>query len=424
MIRCGADIIEISRIRDALEKNEKFLGKVFTEKEVEYFNSTGGRVETLAGFFAAKEAFVKFKKSGIRGLELSEISVEHEKSGAPFVVFRGERQCVSLSISHNKTHAIAVVCGEEKKTEAVNLEISKLIPKRLSDAHKGDCGRVFVVAGSEGMTGAAVLSAKGALRSGAGLVTVGTAKSQRPVVACGVLEAMTVALAEENGKISKDSAEKILEQAKLSDVVVFGPGLGQNEHIYEVLSTLLREYNGKLVIDADGLNALSGDCDILRERQCDVVITPHPGEMARLVKMPIAEIQQNRTAVALEFAERYGVCVLLKGSGTVVADTQVSSLSCDETFFAGSENGRVYINTTGNPGMATGGMGDVLSGVVASFMAQGLSTFDAAVLGAYIHGKAGDMATEKYGIHGLLAGDVAEYIAFAIKSECREEDCR
>ncbi len=408
MIRCGADIIEISRIRDAVERNANFLKKVFTEREIEYFNGTGGRFETLAGFFAAKEAFVKFRKSGIRGLELSEISVEHEKSGAPFVVFRGEKQNVSLSISHNKDHAVAVVCGDCTEAEKVNHRMGSLIPKRRDDAHKGDCGRVFVVAGSEGMTGAAVLSARGALRSGAGLVTVGTAKSQRPIVACGVWEAMTVALDEEEGKITKEATEIILKQALASDCVVFGPGLGQNEHIHGILHRILREYEGRLVIDADGLNGLSRNCDILLEKRCEVVITPHPGEMSRLINKSIAEIQENRVSVASEFAAKYGVTVLLKGKDTVVA-------GCDSQGELGLE-----VNSTGNSGMATGGMGDVLSGVIASFMAQGLGPFEATVLGAYIHGKAGDMAVEKYGIHGLLAGDVAEYIAFAINAECEE----
>ena len=163
------------------------------------------------------------------------------------------------------------------------------------------------------------------------------------------------------------------------------------------------DYKGKLVVDADGLNALSKNCDILKDRSCDVVITPHPGEMSRLTGLTTEEIQQNRVAVAASFAEKYGITVLLKGKGTVVA----------------KDCGQVKINPTGNCGMATGGMGDVLSGVVAAFLGQGLNPFDSAVLGAYIHGKAGDMAAEKYGIHGLTAGDVADYVAMAIADELK-----
>lgn len=403
MINCGVDIIEIERIKRAVEKTPGFIEKVFSQPEIEYFRESGERIESLAGFYAAKEAFVKYKKSGIRGLGLSEISVEHEGLGAPFIVFRGERQKVSLSISHNKTNAVAVVCGEERCGLMRNPEMKELIPKRSSDANKGSCGRLFIIAGSRGMTGAAYLAAKGALRSGAGLVTVGTAESERHIVACMVPEAMTVALEDKDGKITEKSMKTILEYAKKADAVVFGPGLGQSRDMHSILKGLLLEYRGKLIIDADGLNALSKGCDILNGRSCSVVITPHPGEMSRLTGLSIDEIQQNRVAVAASFAEKYGITVLLKGKGTVIADC----------------SGKVKINTTGNPGMATGGTGDVLSGVAAAFMGQGLDAFDAAVLGAYIHGKAGDMAAEKFGIHGLIAGDVADYAALAIADELK-----
>ncbi len=402
MINCGVDIIEIERIKRAVEKTPGFTEKVFTQSEIEYFGEMGERVETLAGFYAAKEAFVKYKGSGIRGLELSDISVEHEGLGAPFIVFRGKRQGVSLSISHNRTNAVAVVCGEDDYRLMRNAEMKELIPKRSLDAHKGNCGRLFIVAGSRGMTGAAYLAAKGALRSGAGLVTIGTPESERHIVACMLPEAMTVALEDYDGKITEGAMKTILEYANKSDAVVFGPGLGQNNDMHSVLKGLLLDYKGKLVIDADGLNTLSKNCDILKDRSCDVVITPHPGEMSRLSGLSIEEIQQNRAAVAMAFAEKYGITVLLKGRKTVIAD-----------------GSRVRINSTGNPGMATGGTGDVLSGVVAAFLGQGLSVFDAAVLGAYIHGKAGDMAAEKFGIYGLMAGDVADYTAFAIADEIK-----
>ncbi|MBE7023559.1 MAG: NAD(P)H-hydrate dehydratase [Ruminococcaceae bacterium] len=402
MVECGVDIIEIERIKSAVERNESFLGRVFSKNEIKYFKAKGERFETLAGIYAAKEAFVKYKKTGIRGLELSEISVEHESLGAPFVVFRGERMAVSLSISHNKTHAVAVVCGEGGSLPKCE-GMKKLIPVRKSDAHKGDCGRVFVVAGSEGMTGAAILAARGALRSGAGLVTVGTVASERQVVACGSAETMTVGLSEKNGMLSREGTEKIIEYAKKSDCVVFGPGLGRCEDIFLILERLLSEYEGKLVLDADGLFALSGNCDILKKRRCGVVLTPHPGEMSFLSGKPVDEIQKNRSAVAVEFAKRYDVTVLLKGKGTVVS--------------GGTEAQGLYINSTGNCGMATGGMGDVLSGIIGAFLAQGMDTFDAAVLGAYIHGKAGDIGAMRLGTHGLLAGDVAELVPEAIRSE-------
>ena len=421
MMACGIDIIEVERIQKAVENTNGFLKKVFSDKEIEYFEASGRRYETLAGFYAAKEAFVKYKKTGIRGLELSEISVEHEKLGAPFVFFRGEKQDVSLSISHNKTQAVAVVCGIDKDARSVVDERMKmLIPKRSEDANKGSCGRVFVVAGSEGMTGAAILAARGALRSGAGLVTVGTVASERHIVAVGVVEAMTLALDGVDGKLALSSAEKICEFAKKCNCVVFGPGLGRNEFIHGILKKLLSDFEGVLIIDADGLNALSENPDILDGRSCDVVITPHPGEMSRLMNKSIEDIQKNRTACAVEFATRYGITVLLKGKDTVVADGKLRKETAESDALGNAvtdvEDG-IYINKTGNCGMATGGSGDVLSGVIASFAAQGLKTFDATVLGAYIHGKAGDMAAKKFGIHGLCAGDLTEFVAFALADE-------
>lgn len=399
---CGIDIIEISRIQKAVEKNKTFLNRVFSESEIEYFKKNGERFEILAGFYAAKEAFGKHKKTGIRGLELSRISVEHEEQGAPFIVFDDKPQGVTLSISHDKTHAVAVVCGIQQYADAgQDEEMGKLIPKRRDDAHKGSCGRVFVVAGSRGMTGAAVLAAKGALRCGSGLVTVGTAESERHIVAGHLVEAMTLGLEEKDGIVSSRAMKKILKSAYEADAIVFGPGLGKNSEIPEILAELIRSYQGTLVIDADGLNALSKNCDMLKGAACKIIITPHPGEMCRLTKRPVEDIQKNREVVALEFAQKYGVTVVLKGKDTVIADS----------------TGEIRINTTGNCGMATGGMGDVLAGVIASFAGQGLGAFDAAVLGAYIHGKAGDIARLQKGIHGMVATDVVEMLPLAIKTE-------
>ncbi len=402
MTACGIDIVEISRIQKAVEKNERFLTEVFSESEIEYFRKNGSRFEILAGFYSAKEAFVKYKKTGIRGLELSRISVEHEDQGAPFIVFDGKPQGVTLSISHDKTHAVAVVCGIQSCGDIVcDEDMKKLVPQRPEYANKGSCGRVFIVAGSRGMTGAAVLAARGALRCGSGLVTVGTPESERHIVARHLVEAMTLGLEERDGVVSAGAMKKMLKAAHKADAVVFGPGLGKNTDIPEILAELIRSYSGVLVIDADGLNALSKNCDMLKCAAGKVVITPHPGEMCRLTGRNIEDIQKNREAVAVEFAQKYGITVVLKGKDTVIADS----------------TGEVRINPTGNCGMATGGTGDVLAGVIASFAGQGLCAFDAAVLGAYIHGKAGDIARSEKGIHGMIATDVVEMLPIAIKTE-------
>ncbi len=401
MINCGVDIIEISRIEKAVKKNKKFLDRVFSKSEIDYFKQNGSRMETLAGFYAAKEAFLKYKKCGIKSLELSHISIEHDEMNAPFLVYKGAHQNVSLSISHHKTSAVAVVCGDEFAMLNVDAQMGEMIPKRKIDAHKGDCGRILVVAGSKGMTGAAVLAAKSALRSGSGLVTVAVPKDERAIVASMVPEIITIGLDAENGIICFGAMKEILAEAKKADAVIFGPGLSQNKDIKDVLLGLLTQYSGKLVIDADGLNAIKRDCEILKEKKCKVVITPHPGEMARLLGAKIHDISKDRCGIASHFANEYGVTVVLKGKDTVVAN----------------ENGDIKINPTGNPGMATAGMGDVLSGVIASFLGQGLEPFEAAVLGAYIHGKAGDIAKCEKGVHGLIASDVLENLPLAIKTE-------
>ncbi|MBE7032212.1 MAG: NAD(P)H-hydrate dehydratase [Ruminococcaceae bacterium] len=401
MIRCGTDIVEIDRIKAAVTGVTGFFDKVFADCEIEYFRQNGKRYEILAGFYAAKEAFSKYLQTGIRGFSLRDVSVDHEPSGAPFIRFFGEKQEVSLSISHNKTTAIATVCGKsfvgvDKDTAK---KMSGLLPVRKSGGNKGDFGRITVVAGSKGMTGAAVLSAYSALRTGSGLVTLLTAESERAIAAAYRAEIMTGGLSCENGIITADAAERVIEFANKSDAVVFGPGLGQSDGVFEVLSRLIREYDGNLVIDADGLNALSKNPEILKDKSCKIILTPHPGEMSRLAKKTIEGIQNDRKNCAEQFAAEYDVTIVLKGEGTVVTAP-------------GEES---YINETGNVGMATAGSGDVLSGMIASLAGQGLGAFDAAALGVYLHGLAGDIAADEKTVYGVVAGDIAEKVPDAFK---------
>lgn len=401
MINCGTDIVEIDRIKAAVLNTKGFLEKVFADCEIEYFQKNGERYEILAGFYAAKEAFSKYLKTGIRGFSLRDISVDHEPLGAPFIRFFGERQAVSLSISHNKTTAVAMVCGN--RTDGFDRDTAKkmsgLLPKRKSDGNKGDFGRICVVAGSKGMTGAAVLSAYSALRTGSGLVTLLTADSERAVAAIYHPEIMTAGLPCENGIISADATGQIIEFANKSDAVVFGPGLGQSESIFQILQQLIKSYTKTLVIDADGLNALSKNPEILKSKNCSIILTPHPGEMSRLTGRTIEDIQCNRKDCAEQFAAEYDVTVVLKGEGTVVAALDKES----------------YINRTGNAGMATAGSGDVLSGVIAALAGQGLCAFDAAALGVYLHGLAGDIAADEKTVYGMVAGDITEKLPDAFK---------
>jgi NAD(P)H-hydrate epimerase len=259
--------------------------------------------------------------------------------------------------------------------------------------HKGDCGRVFILAGSKGMTGAAALCANAVMRSGSGLVAVGTPASEQPVLAVKLTEAMTVALPDGNGVVSKDALGVITEQAEKSDAVIIGPGLGKTADTWMLVEGLLKQKK-PLLIDADGLNALSEHIELLEPAGNDVVLTPHPKEMSRLCGLDVDMIQKNRRTVAAEFAQKWGVTLLLKGADTVIA----------------SPRGEVHINPSGNDGMASGGMGDVLSGVIGALMGQGLSGYHAAVLGAFLHGLAGDLAASEIGKAGMIASDVVTYL--------------
>lgn len=401
---CGIDIIEISRIEDAVKKTKCFLEKVFSAEEIAYYIEKGKNVQHLAGAFAAKEAFAKCLGTGLSGISLPEISVMHNEGGQPYLAYKGEVQSVSLSISHNKTTAVAVVCGEKAMGEFPKLEgIKELLPERKKTANKGNFGKVLVIAGSRGMTGAAVMSAYSALRTGSGLVTLATADSERAIAAGFYPEIMTYGLKSQDGVIDAHSLKDILKLAQGKDAVIFGPGIGRNQDLTEILAELLKGYTGKLLIDADGINALAKRVDMLQDKACDVVITPHLGEMSRLTGIAIDDIQKNRVAIAADFAQKYDVCLVLKGSQTVVAKSGINP----------------YINQTGNPGMATAGTGDVLSGVIGSLLGQGIGTFEAARVGVYLHGLAGDIAEEKLGEYSMTASDVINNLPDAIKLATR-----
>ncbi len=411
-MRCGTDIIEIERIKSAFNKHKNFAGQIFTEDEIRRFAENGCRFEILAGMFAAKEAFSKYLGTGIGKTAFRDIEVCHNADGSPYIRLRGVKSDASVSISHCRKYAVAFVTGngqgvsQDGATAADNLRISgaaqapscggysramsRLIPMRLSSANKGSCGRVSIIAGSKGMTGAAALSSLGALRSGAGLVTALTPSSEQPILAVKLTEAMTVPLPHENGVISATAADTVLESIQNADAVVFGPGLGKGRGILPLLERIITEFTKTLIIDADGINALSSNINILNRKKCSVILTPHPGEMSRLSGLSISEIQSARIKTAEDFADRFDVTVALKGEGTVVA----------------ARGGKTAVNPSGNCGMATGGTGDVLSGVVAALAAQGCTPYDSAVLGVYLHGLAGDIAAAEKGVHGLIASDL------------------
>jgi NAD(P)H-hydrate epimerase len=272
------------------------------------------------------------------------------------------------------------------------------IQPRAPGSHKGDYGRVLVVAGSRGKTGAAALAAMAALRSGAGLVTVATPASCLPIVAALGAEYMTEPLDENpDGTIASKAIDRIL--ALDADVIAIGPGLGQSPGTKAVVHALVERARVPLVIDADGLNAFAGEADRLNGRDdAPVVVTPHPGEMARLTGLSIQSVQARRLDAARDFAANRRVHVVLKGHRTIVA----------------TPAGKAFINSTGNPGMATGGTGDVLTGAMAAWIAQLRDAEAAAALAVYLHGLAGDLAAADCGEVGMIASDVVARLGTAV----------
>lgn len=276
-------------------------------------------------------------------------------------------------------------------------QVKAWLPPRPPDSHKGTYGRVLVVAGSRGLMGAATMAGMSALRGGAGLVTVGVPASLVPAMEARVMEVMKLGLPEDsNGVLSAEASARILEFCEKADVLAFGPGISVSGDTRRLAASLVAGVEVPMVIDADGLNCLDG-LDSLQGRPGPTVITPHPGEMARLMGMTTAEVQADRIRVARQAAERSGAVVVLKGARTVIA----------------LPGGKCYVNLTGNPGMATGGMGDVLTGVIAAMIAQRLSVDRAAAVGVFLHGLAGDMVAFGLGNAGLVAGDVMNALPVA-----------
>lgn len=278
--------------------------------------------------------------------------------------------------------------------------VRDIFPARYSDTNKADYGKLLLLTGSAGMTGSGCLAARAAYRSGAGLVYMGVPASLSHIYDQSVTEAVTLSLADDGDGYFNESAADILPEIIADkDAVAIGPGLSTKKGAYGIVAKLVEKAQIPIVIDADGLNAAARDVSLLGRLKTEAVLTPHPGEMSRLTGMTIKEVQQDRIGCASGFSAKWGVIVVLKGARTVIA----------------LPDGRVFINTTGNSGMAAGGTGDVLTGVIASLIGQGIDPSNAAVAGVFLHGLAGDLAAAELGEHGVIAGDIAERLPYAIK---------
>jgi NAD(P)H-hydrate epimerase len=281
-------------------------------------------------------------------------------------------------------------------------DMALLVPGREAYSHKRDYGHVLLLAGSKGKTGAALMAARAALRAGAGLVTIGAPEQLGTPYQSSVTEEMFLPLPDSGeGALSAGALDVILEfMDKQADILAMGPGLGRAGETVRLLHELLANSTAPMVIDADAINALAGRASLLKRVKGPVIITPHPGEFSRIAGMGIKEIEQDRVEAASGFSQKSGVHVILKGAPTVIAEP----------------GGEVFINPTGNPGMATAGTGDVLTGMVASFLGQGLSPTEASILAVYMHGLAGDMAASELGQHSVLASDITDALPGAFGS--------
>ena len=285
-------------------------------------------------------------------------------------------------IAENKLETTGIITKEYVHT---------VIKKRRRDIHKGDCGKVLIIAGSKGMAGAAVLCGLAAYRSGSGLVRIAIDEELFPIIQIGLPEATCVSRKALSGQLSQ------------YDAIAMGPGMGDDQKNEEIIRSVLAEFSGPLVLDADSLNIVAQRklAEAVRHSSAEIILTPHEAEAARLLEIPLAELKKRkRNDIAKTISEKFCAVSVLKGADTVVA----------------MKSGKTYINSTGNAGMATGGSGDVLTGVIAGFSGQGISVSDAAVAAVFVHGLAGDLGSSQFSQHGLMAGDIADLIGPAIKT--------
>jgi hydroxyethylthiazole kinase-like uncharacterized protein yjeF len=312
----------------------------------------------------------------------------------------GELHTVDIGIPAQAIEAEGIQVALLEKND-----IRRMLPHRRRDAHKGSHGHLLVVAGSLGKSGAGILASQAALRAGAGLVTWALPTGLAPAMASRLTEVMTLPVAESTtGGIAEAAIPALCQFLQRASALVLGPGLGTDPATVACVHTLLRRTPVPVVIDADGLNCVVEHLDVLQECPLPIILTPHPGEMARLLGTDTTTVQAQRLEIACDFAQRYNVYVVLKGAYTVLY----------------APDGRRWINPTGNPAMATAGTGDVLAGVIGALLCQGLEPLQATQCGTYLHGLAGDHVRDRLGYQGLIASDVLEELPYAIQDTMKE----
>ena len=409
-LKAGGRIQEVTREAD-LRSLEKALAS--SDMVVDALLGTG-LAGPVTGLYALAIELINRSAKPVAALDLpSGLASDHGRLLGPVVAavltttFAGWKRGLLLYPGAAKAGQVMVVdigIPDSAAREGIGTflleasDIAPLFPPREPDSHKGAFGRLLVVAGSVGKTGAAALAARAALRTGAGLVTIAAPRSQQPIIAALGMEVMTEPLPETPGQsASLKAKDRILELVSATDALALGPGLSLDPETQNLARELVREVDKPMVVDADGLSALAGHLDFLKKAppRC---LTPHPGEMARLLDSTVAEVQADRIETVRSFCQRAGGFLVLKGARSVI----------------GEPGGSVFINPTGNPGMATAGSGDVLTGMVGALLARGVDLLAALQASVYLHGLAGDLARDEKGEAGIIAGDILEAIPRAI----------
>lgn len=392
MQRIGVDVLGIERMATAIRRSgDGFLQKSFTAAEIAY---CAGSPDRLAGRWAAKEAVIKCFDGTTICFPRRRIEVLPAESGAPRVLLHGDARgaTVQVSITHQAGVAIASAVLEMPDPQPLaRAPAAVSLPARPPDAHKGTFGTVGVIAGSLGLTGAAYLCSTAAARAGAGMVRLLVADGIYPILAAKCTEVMATPIPEvAPGAIGHGSLEAVLRHLEGTASAVVGPGLGRDTSTWRLVHDLVARIASPLVIDADALNAIAESPRLLGRLGRDRVLTPHPGEMGRLTGLSAAAINADRERTATRFAEEWQATVVLKGAHTVVA----------------APGGRISIDPHAVPALASGGTGDVLSGIIGALLAQGSEPFEAAVTGVYVHAAAGAAVQARQGSSGLLASDL------------------
>lgn len=391
----GIDIVNIEKFAKKIN-NEYFIKKAFTENEIYYASLKKDKIKTLAGMYAAKEATIKAYDLNLASILRCKIEINHINN-KPELLIASKKIPAEISISHDGLYAIGICFQEENIIQIeVDKEIKKLMPNRKANSHKGDYGRIGFLGGSPGMAGSIDMSSMAALRAGGGLVYTIVPKSISQILQIKANEQIVKEIPCQEFYYDDKILKDILSTSKDLDVLAIGPGMGKQESLNKLIAMILSSTEAQIIIDADGLNALSRDLSILNPKK-SIVLTPHIKEFSRLSGLSIKEINSDRVKISQDFARRNKLVLVLKSESTIVTDGD-----------------KTYINKIGNPGMATAGSGDVLTGIIASFLHR-LSPYDAAVLGVYLHSLSGDIARQKLGEDSLIATDIINNLSEAIK---------